>query len=149
MFLFIIFRTIKILLIKSYSQRFVHKIEYVSQKRMVDFVKEASFFPSFIESYFIAVGVLLGGSIIGGLATFLTGNPPLTAIYRLSNLLRIWAIVAAIGGTFDTVYSFERGFLEGETKDLFKQFLLILAALGGAQTGAVLIKWLTQEHLAP
>ncbi|WP_187118820.1 YtrH family sporulation protein [Bacillus marasmi] len=112
-------------------------------------LKEATFFHSFLESYFIALGVILGGSIIGGIATFLTGNPPLTAIYRLSNLLRIWAIVAAIGGTFDTVYSFERGLLQGETKDLFKQFLLILSALGGAQTGALLIKWLTQEHLAP
>jgi formate hydrogenlyase subunit 3/multisubunit Na+/H+ antiporter MnhD subunit len=112
-------------------------------------LKEATFFHSFIESYFIALGVILGGSIIGGIATFLTGNPPLTAVYRLSNLLRIWAIVAAIGGTFDTVYSFERGLLQGETKDLFKQFLLILSALGGAQTGALLIKWLTQEHLSP
>lgn len=112
-------------------------------------MKEATFFHSFLESYFIALGVILGGSIIGGIATFLTGNPPLTAIYRLSNLLRIWAIVAAIGGTFDAVYSFERGFIQGETKDLFKQFMLILSALGGAQTGALLIKWLTQEHLAP
>ncbi|MGJ7920440.1 YtrH family sporulation protein [Neobacillus sp. LXY-4] len=112
-------------------------------------MKEGTFFPSFIESYFIALGVILGGSIIGGLAAFLSGNPPLTAIYRLSNLLRIWAIVAAIGGTFDAVYSFERGLLQGETKDLFKQFLLILAALGGAQTGSLLIKWMTQEHLSP
>ncbi|NMD70740.1 sporulation protein [Bacillus sp. DNRA2] len=112
-------------------------------------LKEATFFHSFLESYFIALGVILGGSIIGGIATFLTGNPPLTAIYRLSNLLRIWAIVAAIGGTFDAVYSFERGLLQGETKDLFKQFMLILSALGGAQTGALLIKWLTQEHLSP
>lgn len=110
-------------------------------------MKEVAFFPSFIESYFIALGVLLGGSLIGGLAAFLTGNPPLTAIFRLSNLLKIWAIVAAIGGTFDTVYSFERGLLEGETKDLFKQFLLILSALGGAQTGATIIKWLTLESI--
>jgi hypothetical protein len=112
------------------------------------FMTETTFFPSFLQSYFIALGVILGGSIIGGIASFLTGNPPLTAIYRLSNLLRIWAIVSAIGGTFDAVYSFERGLLEGQTKDLLKQFLLILSALGGAQTGALIIKWLTQEHLA-
>lgn len=123
-------------------------MNYVEQKGGYH-LKEVTFFQSFIESYFIALGVILGGSIIGGLATFLTGNPPLTAIYNFSNALRIWAIVAAIGGTFDTVYSFERGLLQGETKDLFKQFMLILSALGGAQTGALLIKWLTQEHLAP
>lgn len=105
------------------------------------------FVPTFIHSYFIALGVLLGGSLIGGLASFLTGNPPLTEIYRLSNSLRIWAIVAAIGGTFDAVYSFERGLMQGQTDDLVKQILLILSALGGAQTGSLIINWLTQEHL--
>ena len=112
-------------------------------------MKEVTFIPSLIESYLIALGVIVGGSIVGGLAAFLTGNPPLTSIYRISNLIRIWAIIAAIGGTFDTVYSFERGFLDGETKDVFKQFLLILSAMGGAQTGASIIKWITQEQITP
>jgi hypothetical protein len=111
-------------------------------------MNEVGFIPSFIESYFIALGVLLGGSLIGGLAAFLTGQPLLTTVFRLSTLLRIWAIVAAIGGTFDAVYSFEKGLFHGATKDLFKQFLLILSALGGAQTGALIINWLTQEYLS-
>ncbi|HEY2419785.1 MAG TPA: YtrH family sporulation protein [Neobacillus sp.] len=108
-------------------------------------MKDIGFFPTFIESYFIALGVLLGGSLIGGISSFLTGQPPLTAVYRLSISLRIWAIVAAIGGTFDAVYSFERGIFNAETKDVLKQILLILSALGGAQTGALIINWLTQE----
>lgn len=111
-------------------------------------MNEAGFFPSFIESYFIALGVLLGGSLIGGLAAFLTGQPLLTTVSRLSSLLRIWAIVAAIGGTFDAVYTFERGIFNGETKDIVKQLLLIVSALGGAQTGDLIIKWLTQEYLS-
>ncbi|MBP3038789.1 YtrH family sporulation protein [Bacillaceae bacterium Marseille-Q3522] len=106
------------------------------------------FFSSLLDSYFIALGVLIGGSIIGGLSAFLTGKPPLTEIFRLSNMIRIWAIVAAIGGTFDAVYNFEKGIFNGDTKDLLKQCLLILAALGGAQTGALLINWLTQEHIS-
>jgi len=109
-------------------------------------MKVQPFIASLIDSYFIAFGVLIGGAIIGSLAAFLTGKPPLTEAYRISNYIRVWAIVAAIGGTFDTVYSFERGVLDGQTKDLFKQFLLILAALGGAQTGALLINMLTGEH---
>jgi hypothetical protein len=109
-------------------------------------MKEIGFFPSLIESYFIALGVILGGSLLGGLAAFLTGQPPLTTIFRYSTDLRIWAIICGIGGTFDTVYSFEKGLFEGGTKDIFKQFLLILSALGGAQTGAKLILWLTQEQ---
>ncbi|MDF2788243.1 MULTISPECIES: YtrH family sporulation protein [Bacillaceae] len=111
-------------------------------------MKEIGFFPTFIESYFIALGVILGGSLIGGIAAFLTGQPPLTAVYRLSTDLRIWAIVAAIGGTFDAVYTFERGLFNAETRDIFKQLLIILSALGGAQTGALIINWLTQEYIS-
>ncbi|WP_170008766.1 YtrH family sporulation protein [Bacillus fonticola] len=104
-----------------------------------------AFFPTFFNAYFIALGVMIGGSIIGSLGAFLMNKPPLTEMYLLSNSLRIWAIIAAIGGTFDTVYRLEGGLLNGETKDLFKQFLLILSAFGGAQTGSLLIAWLTQE----
>ncbi|KGM44844.1 YtrH family sporulation protein [Neobacillus niacini] len=111
-------------------------------------MKEIGFFPTFIESYFIALGVILGGALIGGIAAFLTGQPPLTAVYRLSTDLRIWAIVAAIGGTFDAVYTFERGIFNAETRDIFKQLLIILSALGGAQTGALIINWLTQEYIS-
>ncbi|MBS4216856.1 YtrH family sporulation protein [Bacillus sp. FJAT-49711] len=107
-----------------------------------------AFFPTFFNSFFIAFGVMLGGSLIGGLAAFITGEPLLTEISRIGSRIRIWAIVAAIGGTFDTVYSFEKGFLEGGTKDIFKQFLWILSAMGGAKSAALIISWLTQEHIS-
>ncbi|MCJ7839740.1 YtrH family sporulation protein [Lederbergia sp. NSJ-179] len=106
-----------------------------------------AFFPAFFNSYFIAFGVVLGGSLIGGMAAFVTGEPLLTQIQNISNQIRIWAIIAAIGGTFDTVYSFEKGFLDGGTKDLFKQFLLIISAMGGAKSASLIIAWLTQEHI--
>ncbi|MEI5905478.1 YtrH family sporulation protein [Bacillus spongiae] len=107
-----------------------------------------AFFPEFFKSFFIAFGVLLGGSFLGAFSSFLMGQPALIEMDRLSKILRIWAIIAAIGGTFDTLYSFERGLLDGKTLDLFKQFLLILSALGGAQAGATIIEWLTQEHIS-
>ncbi|HZG70517.1 MAG TPA: YtrH family sporulation protein [Chondromyces sp.] len=107
-----------------------------------------AFFPEFFKCFFIALGVMLGGTLIGGLASFITGKPPLTEMAMISSNLRIWAIIAAIGGTFDTLYSFERGFLQGETKDLVKQFLWILSAMGGAQTAALIIQWLTEEHIS-
>ncbi|WP_283247375.1 YtrH family sporulation protein [Lederbergia citrea] len=107
-----------------------------------------AFFPAFFNSFFIAFGVMLGGSLIGGLAAFITGEPLLTEISKIAGRVRIWAIVAAIGGTFDTVYNFEKGFLDGGTRDLFKQFLLILSAMGGAKTAALIISWLTQEHIS-
>jgi len=109
---------------------------------------DEAFFPTFFYCFFTAFGVMLGGSLIGGLAAFITGEPLLTEIYRIGGRIRIWAIIAAIGGTFDTVYSFERGFLDGGTKDIFKQFLLILSAMGGAKSADLIISWLTQEHIS-
>lgn len=106
-----------------------------------------AFLPTFFNSFFIAFGVVIGGSLLGGLAAFITGEPLLTEIARIAGRVRIWAIIAAIGGTFDTVYSFERGFLDGGTKDVFKQFLLILSAMGGAKSAGLIISWLTQEHI--
>lgn len=106
-----------------------------------------TFFALLITSYFIAFGVMIGGSLIGGIGAFLVGKPPLTMINQFSQNLRIWALVAAIGGTFDTFYSFERSFFEGDMKDIVKQVLLILFATGGMQTGLIIIKWITQEHV--
>jgi len=105
------------------------------------------FMSLFILSYFIALGVIIGGSFVGAFGAFLIKKPPLYYMYTLSSNLRIWALVAAIGGTFDTFYSFERGIFEGATKDVVKQILFILSAMGGAQTGALIIKWFTQEYI--
>jgi Sporulation protein YtrH len=110
------------------------------------YVDNEAFVPAFIHSFFIALGVLLGGSLIGAIGAFLVGEPPLTKMFEFANRLKIWALVAAIGGTFDAFYSFERGIFQGETRDIVKQVLLIISAMGGAQTGWQLIKWLTQEY---
>src|SRR5699024_11722385 len=95
---------------------------------------EERFFSSFIHCYFIAFGLMIGGAIIGGIGPFATGEAPLTAMNRIAKGLRIWAIVAAIGGTFDAIANFERALLDGSTIDLFKQALLILSAMGGVKT---------------
>ncbi len=83
-------------------------------------VREHTFFSLLIISYFIAFGVILGGSLIGGFGAFLIGKPTLTYINQFAQNLRIWALVAAIGGTFDTFYSFERSFFGGDMKDIVK-----------------------------
>ena len=67
-----------------------------------DGCKRTYFFSLLIISYFIAFGVILGGSLIGGFGAFLIGKPTLTYINQFAQNLRIWALVAAIGGTFDT-----------------------------------------------
>ncbi|HLR02445.1 MAG TPA: YtrH family sporulation protein [Virgibacillus sp.] len=108
---------------------------------------EERFFVSFFHCYFIAFGVVIGGALIGSIGSFATGDAPLTSIGRIAKGLRIWAIVAAIGGTFDAIATFERGIFEGSTLDIFKQILIILAAMGGVKTAIILIQWFIQEEV--
>lgn len=109
---------------------------------------EERFFSSFIHCYFIAFGVIIGGAIIGSISTFATGGAPLTAMFRIAKGLQIWAIVAAIGGTFDAIENFQKGLLDGTTMDLLKQVLLILSAMGGVKTALTVISWITQEDMS-
>lgn len=105
---------------------------------------EERFFALFIDCFFIAFGVVLGGAVIGSIGSFTTGEAPLTAMVRIGSNLRIWAIAAAIGGTFDALLNLERGLLDGSTIDLFKQICLIVSAMGGVKTAMLLLSWLVQ-----
>lgn len=108
---------------------------------------EERFMSSLLQCFFIAFGVIIGGSFIGSIGAFLAGEPPFTHMNRIAKSLRIWAIVAAIGGTFDVIYNFERGMTEGSTLDIVKQILLIITAMGGAHTALLFMQWLIQEEL--
>ncbi|WP_047985080.1 YtrH family sporulation protein [Ornithinibacillus californiensis] len=108
---------------------------------------EERFFAQFIHCFFIALGVILGGALIGGIGSFATGEAPLTAMSRISRKLGIWGIVAAIGGSFDTIENLQKGFLEGPSIEVVKQLLLLLSAMGGAKTAMLIISWLIQEEI--
>ncbi|TLS39130.1 YtrH family sporulation protein [Pseudalkalibacillus caeni] len=98
-----------------------------------------------IIAFFVSFGVIVGGAVIGGIGAFMVGEPPLHTIATLAVRLKIWAIVAAIGGTFDTITNMEKSFLSGTPDQIMKQFMWIFFALGGAQAGMEVIRWLTQE----
>lgn len=108
---------------------------------------EERFFAQFIHCYFIAFGVIIGGAIIGSMGSFFTGDAPIASISRLAKSLRIWAIVAAIGGTFDAISKFEKGVLDGATFDVFKQILFIVAAMGGVKSAILLLSWAIQQEI--
>ncbi len=97
--------------------------------------------------FFIALGVIIGGSIIGSIGDFATGDAALTSMNRIAERLRIWGIVAAIGGTFDAIANFERGLFDGTPMDLIKQILLILSAMGGVKVGLIIIQWFSQGEV--
>lgn len=105
------------------------------------------FFVTFIHCFFISFGVMVGGAILGSIGAFITGGSPLHAMNRISQSLKIWAVIAAIGGTFDAIESFQKGFLDGATLDLFKQFMFILSAMIGVKAALLLISWMTSEDV--
>ncbi|WP_163538125.1 YtrH family sporulation protein [Gracilibacillus sp. YIM 98692] len=108
---------------------------------------EERFIPTLMQCYFIAFGVMIGGSMIGSIGAFATGEAPFTHMSRIAKSLKIWAIVAAIGGTFDAITNFERSINEGSTIDMVKQIIVIITAMGGAQTAFLIIEWLIQEEI--
>lgn len=98
-----------------------------------------TFFSKILLIFFTALGVVLGAAIIGSLAAVLVGQPPLRTMIRLATEIKIWAIAAAIGGTFSTIEILGQGLLEGQFRILIKQVLFIIAAFVGAQIGYWLI----------
>jgi hypothetical protein len=105
------------------------------------------FWSTTILNYCIALGVVLGGSLLGGIGAFFGNKPPMDTMVNLSEQLKIWALVAALGGTFDTIRTFEVHILGGELSQVFQQLIFILSAFAGAHFGTLLIRWLIQGDL--
>ncbi len=99
-------------------------------------------FPTLITTFFIALGVILGGSTLGSLSAFLfLREPPLHTILGLAEKLKIWALVAALGGSFGAFRAIETSFFSGQPTEIFKQLALITSAFGGAHLGYLLLKY--------
>ncbi len=97
--------------------------------------------PLLVTTFFMALGVLLGGSVLGSLGSFLSsGQPPYHTMVELSEKLKIWALVTALGGSFIPFRAIEIGFLSGQPAEICKQIALIISAFGGAHLGYFLLK---------
>ena len=95
--------------------------------------------------FFTSLGMMLGASVVGSLAAVLVGEPPIGTLLKLAREIKIWAIVAAIGGTFSTFEVLESGLFQGEVRAVVKQLLYIISALGGAQFGHYLLLTISGE----
>ncbi|MBO8128430.1 MAG: YtrH family sporulation protein [Peptococcaceae bacterium] len=96
-----------------------------------------------IVVFFTACGTLLGAALIGALGAALVREPPIATMLKLAQEIKIWAIVAAIGGTFSTFEAFESGLFQGEIKAVVRQFCYVLSSLAGAQLSYFVILTLT------
>ena len=96
-------------------------------------------------NFSISLGVMLGGTLFGGVAALLTGGHPLRTMVTLSEKLKIWAIVVALGGTFTSFEMLDLGLLKGEFRVVTKQMLYILSAFMGAHVGYLIIFYIEKS----
>lgn len=99
-----------------------------------------AFFTNVVNIFFIAFGVVMGASIFAGIGAIITNHPPLKAMVDIAGSIKIWAIVAALGGTFSSFQIIEKGLLEGEFKSILKQAIYVMGALVGANMGYSVIR---------
>ncbi|MBE3597268.1 MAG: YtrH family sporulation protein [Limnochordaceae bacterium] len=96
-----------------------------------------------VTALFLALGVVIGGSLVGGLSALATGRPPIATIQELARTIKLWAIVVAIGGSFPTIQAIESGLFSGQPGVLMRQVVVILASLAGAQLGQWIVVTVT------
>lgn len=93
--------------------------------------------------FFTSLGVLLGGTLIGGIGGTLTKQSPVKIMCELAEDIKLWAVAAAIGGTFSNLRMLEGGFMQGKISLVIKQLITLMVAFLGAQLGIWIITVLT------
>ncbi|MBX6352569.1 MAG: YtrH family sporulation protein [Thermoflavifilum sp.] len=103
----------------------------------------SSFASNLIIDFFVALGMVVGGALLGGVAAVLTHSlSPLQTMVKLADQLKIWALVATLGGTMDTLRVIETGVLKAQLYPVGRQFALLVSAFLGSQMGFQIIAWL-------
>ncbi len=85
--------------------------------------------------FFTALGVIVGGALIGSFAAFFTEGSPLATMNELARTIKFWAILVGIGGTFNMFKGIESGVFEGQPLALLRQLLVFSSGYLGALLG--------------
>jgi len=94
-------------------------------------------------TFFVAMGVILGGSLLGALGAALVGRPPMNTMLELAGEMKLWALVTALGGAFGVIKAFETGILGGQPLQLLQQLALVCCAFGGAHLGFLILSYMS------
>jgi glycerol uptake facilitator-like aquaporin len=97
----------------------------------------------------VSFGVVIGGSMLSGIAAVLTLQSPSEKMLYISENIKIWAMVAAVGGTIDPIRYIEINVSEGHLNPAIKQILYIVVAFVGAQMGTSLIQMICKGGNQP
>lgn len=100
---------------------------------MAEFVRELAI------AFAVSLGMVAGGALAGALVVLLFGGLPMETMVSLAQRLKLWAIVAALGGALVTLQMLETGLVQGEITKLLRQLILLGAAFAGAHLGSVLV----------
>ncbi|OCT11686.1 sporulation protein [Paenibacillus pectinilyticus] len=109
----------------------------------------AGFWASIIMYFCIAFGVVFGGSMLSGIAAVFTLQSPTEKMLTISENIKIWAMVAAVGGTIDPIRYIESHVALGQINPAIKQIIYIIVAFTGAQFGTSLIQMICKGGHQP
>lgn len=95
-----------------------------------------------VSVFFISLGIVLGGTIIGSVGASLTGHPPIKNMLELAEDLRLYGVVGAIGGSFTNLRLLEGSFFGGELWGIVRQLVILVTAFLGANLACWVISTL-------
>ena len=90
-------------------------------------------------TFFTALGVVLGGSIVGSLAALVSLDSPVHTMIVIAKPIKLWAMVVALGGTFPTIQALDTGVWSGEFRLIVQHLALIISGFLGASIGYWLV----------
>ncbi len=90
--------------------------------------------------FFVAFGVVIGGSMLAGIGSVFMLLPPAATMADTAARLKIWAIVAAIGGSIDPVRVIESNIMDGHLSPAAQQICFIIIAFLGAHLATELVR---------
>lgn len=107
----------------------------------------AIFLTQLINHFMISFGVVLGATLLGGISAVLTLQPPTFTMEEIANKIKMWAVIAAVGGTIDPFRAIETNLIRGDISPVVEQVLYIISAFLGATMGTKLMEWLSNGEL--
>ncbi|MEC9488212.1 MAG: YtrH family sporulation protein [Halanaerobium sp.] len=93
----------------------------------------------FVSVFFISLGIVLGGTLVGTIGSTIAGQPPSKSMLQLAEDLRLYGVVGAIGGSFTNLRLLEGSFFEGELWGVIRQLLVLVTAFLGANLASWII----------
>ncbi|MCC3375909.1 YtrH family sporulation protein [Cohnella sp. REN36] len=103
------------------------------------------FYVQGILDFFIAFGVVLGGSMLAGMAALFLWRPPAETVLDIASRIKIWAVVVAIGGSIDPLRVIEANVMVGYLSPAVQQIGYILCAFLGAHLATELVVWMCRN----